>query len=133
MTDTFFAVLETTPLFSEKISKLLGMLEGEAIEAPLTAAGWVWVSAWQEKVAVRTGTHRRSIRPFPSDTPGRVRAGSDVPYAARLEFGFTGKDSLGRTYHQAPTGHGRQAMDENHEAMKVAMVEALRSMIERAG
>lgn len=35
-----------------------------------------------------------------SDTKLAVHIGSNVIYAARVEFGFTGKDSLGRYYNQ---------------------------------
>ncbi|MHB8483864.1 MAG: HK97-gp10 family putative phage morphogenesis protein [Nitrospiria bacterium] len=41
----------------------------------------------------------------------------DVPYAKRIEFGFIGKDSLGRMYHQAPRPFIRPAWDLNKVAV----------------
>lgn len=41
------------------------------------------------------------------------KVGTDLEYAARIEFGFTGPDSLGRVYNQAPHPYLRPAFDEN--------------------
>lgn len=49
----------------------------------------------------------------------QVSIGTNSPYARRLEFGFNGTDSLGRTYNQPPypfmsrtvDSHGSQAVD----------------------
>lgn len=49
--------------------------------------------------AVRTGRFNSSMGATPSRNL-TAYAGSNVPYAKRLEFGFFGTDSLGRTYHQ---------------------------------
>ncbi len=38
--------------------------------------------------------------------------GTNKPQARRLEFGFTGTDSLGRTYDQPPYPHAGPAFDE---------------------
>lgn len=50
-----------------------------------------------------------------------VDVGSDAPQALRLEYGFVGTDSLGRTYEQPPFPHWQPAMDvvepEYEEAM----------------
>jgi phage gpG-like protein len=35
---------------------------------------------------------------------------SDLPYAARVEYGFIGRDSLGRLYHQKPQKIVRNAI-----------------------
>jgi len=37
---------------------------------------------------------------------------NDSPQTARLEYGFTGVDSLGRNYHQPPFPHFRPALAE---------------------
>lgn len=52
---------------------------------------------------VDTGRLRSSIvDEISRDSRGLVaRVGTDVKYAARIEFGFSGKDSLGREYNQA--------------------------------
>ena len=43
------------------------------------------------------------------------------PQARRLEYGFFGDDSLGRTYHQAPRPHMRPALMEVGEVFKGRM------------
>jgi phage gpG-like protein len=40
-------------------------------------------------------------------TEHSVRIGTNVVYAARVEFGFTGTDSLGRNYNQPPKSYLR--------------------------
>jgi hypothetical protein len=42
-----------------------------------------------------------------------VKIGSSVVYAARVEFGFVGKDSLGRNYNQAAKPYMRPAITEH--------------------
>jgi len=54
---------------------------------------------------VITGTLRRSIRvdgPHRIGTAWEARVGPTVVYGRRVELGFDGTDSLGRTYHQPP-------------------------------
>lgn len=46
--------------------------------------------------------------------------GSIVVYAARVEFGFVGKDSLGRYYNQAPKSYLRAGIAANRE--KIMMI-----------
>lgn len=43
-------------------------------------------------------------------TNPRALISSDAPQAHRLEYGFSGVDSLGRSYHQAPRPHFRPAL-----------------------
>lgn len=61
-----------------------------------------------------TGDYRRSLN---RRTTKRVRSsegqvGTDKPQARRLEFGFVGEDSLGRSYDQPPYPHFGPALDE---------------------
>jgi hypothetical protein len=44
-----------------------------------------------------------------------VHIGSNVVYAARVEFGFVGKDSLGRVYNQAAKSYLRAAINAHKE------------------
>lgn len=53
---------------------------------------------------VRTGRYLGSIM----RTDNRVF--TNAPQAARLEYGFTGRDRLGRNYHQPPFPHWRPAI-----------------------
>lgn len=81
-----------------------------------------------------TGTLRRSIHTEVETTaPGRAEAtvGTDLVYAARVEFGFEGKDSLGRMYHQAPKPYLRPALDENEDAIQREIGQALKQAIDK--
>lgn len=53
--------------------------------------------------------------PQPSTTRVVVHIGTDVDYAKRLEYGFSGQDSLGRTYNQPPNPTLRPAFDESKD------------------
>lgn len=55
---------------------------------------------------VRTGDYRRSIN-MRMITRQHGVIGTNAPQARRLEFGFVGRDSLGRFYDQAPLPHWR--------------------------
>lgn len=55
---------------------------------------------------IRTGDYVRSIRAKPvTKLGGTGYIGSPRPQAARLEFGFYGRDSLNRQYNQPPFPH----------------------------
>lgn len=61
-----------------------------------------------------TGDYRRSISMSVESTPGSttVIVGTNAPQGRRLEFGFNGVDSLGRSYNQPPFPHFGPALDE---------------------
>lgn len=44
------------------------------------------------------------------------KIGTDLEYAARIEFGFTGPDSLGRVYNQPAQPYLRPAFDTKRTA-----------------
>jgi len=69
----------------------------------------------QEIIQYVTGTLRRSVHVEMSEENGHPVAlvGSNVAYARRLEYGFVGRDSLGRLYNQAPQPRWRPAFDHN--------------------
>lgn len=69
----------------------------------------------QEVIQYVTGTLRRSIHVETSmeGVNHIALVGTNVPYARRLEYGFIGKDSLERTYHQAPAPRWRPTFDNN--------------------
>ncbi|MFC8449488.1 HK97 gp10 family phage protein [Kitasatospora sp. NPDC057223] len=60
-----------------------------------------------------TGDYRRSWTTEVRVTGSGVEAtvGTNKPQAARLEYGFTGADSLGRIYHQPPLPHVGPSVD----------------------
>jgi hypothetical protein len=61
-----------------------------------------------------TGDYRRSISLQIVSTADTTTAyvGTNLPQGRRLEFGFHGQDSLGRTYNQAPLPHFGPAFDQ---------------------
>jgi hypothetical protein len=63
-----------------------------------------------------TGTLRRSVHVELQASLGTQPAavvGTNVAYARRLEYGFVGKDSLGRVYNQPPRPVWRPVFDHN--------------------
>jgi HK97 gp10 family phage protein len=54
-----------------------------------------------------------------------VVVGTNVEYARRVEYGFVGKDKLGRSYHQAPKPYIRAAMDQHREKYKTMFLEKM--------
>jgi hypothetical protein len=63
---------------------------------------------------VVTGDYRRSIHMQVESKGGftTVTVGTNAPQGRRLEFGFNGVDSLGRSYNQPPYPHFGPAVDE---------------------
>lgn len=55
----------------------------------------------------------------------RVVSAYTMVYARRLEYGFTGTDSLGRSYNQPPRGWTRAAAARWNEAVQEATKEAI--------
>lgn len=57
-----------------------------------------------------TGDYNRSI--YLRITPTSAEVGTNKPQGRRLEFGFSGTDSLGRTYDQPPYAHFGPGFDD---------------------
>lgn len=72
-----------------------------------------------------TGNLRASIQAVPEDDQSWV-VYTNMVYAARIEFGFVGADSLGRVYNQAPQPYLTPAV----ESARPGFIEAL-SHLER--
>lgn len=70
---------------------------------------------------MRTGDYRQSIEHIVDESRSgnsiTMRVGSNSPYGRRLEFGFVGRDSLGRNVSQAPRPHMRPAIQRNRSAI----------------
>lgn len=87
-----------------------------------------------ELAAWKTGTLRRSIHTeIVESTAERARAtvGTDLPYARRIEYGFSGADRLGRVYHQAPRPYLRPALAERRDEAVREMRAVFRLALER--
>jgi hypothetical protein len=77
---------------------------------------------------VVTGDYRRSWGSTYRATPDpSATVGTNAPQARRLEYGFTGRDSLGRHYAQPPLPHVAPAVQETEAEYK----EELRRMAAR--
>jgi hypothetical protein len=76
---------------------------------------------------VQSGAYRASIRFAVLEYPGAttVSVGTDAPQAFRLEFGYTGSDSLGRQYSQPPYPHWRPAIAEMEQIWPELITNAL--------
>lgn len=119
------------PLLQQAFRRLAALQESNALDDALVAAGQPVANTAREKAPVITGTLRRSIR-VELIGPGDVRIGSDVAYARRIEFGFMGRDRLGREYHQAAQSYLRAAMDEHRERLRAAIAAAAMQIIRSA-
>jgi phage gpG-like protein len=60
-----------------------------------------------------THTLQRSIHVEMNEDWTVAVIGTDLPYARRIEYGFVGKDSLGRTYNQAAQPYFRPPLENN--------------------
>lgn len=79
-----------------------------------------------------TGNLRRSIHTEvveSSATYAEAATGTDVEYAARIEFGFNGADSLGREYHQAAQPYMRPAYETMRADALEETIDALRDIV----
>lgn len=61
-----------------------------------------------------------------------VSVGTNVEYAARREFGFTGTDSLGRTYQDPATPYLRPAIEATRGEVEREIADAVRAQLRRA-
>ena len=78
----------------------------------LEAASLIVEGSATLRAPVDTGNLRSSItHRVVSDEEARV--GTNVDYAARIEFGFKDTDKLGRSYNQAAQPYLRPALDNN--------------------
>lgn len=64
-----------------------------------------------------------------SATIAECLVGTNVAYAARIEFGFVGADSLGRKYHQPANAYLRPAFSTSRDAVRSAMLGAARDQL----
>lgn len=110
-----------------KLPRLQGALRQEAKEAVQDAA-LDCANLAKEKAPFRTGTLRRSIHAEQGDSDLTWVAGTDVPYARRLEYGFVGRDRRGRHYNQA----ARPYMTPAAEAVRPRFMKRMGNIVEKA-
>jgi HK97 gp10 family phage protein len=95
---------------------------GQRMEANAVTAVVLGANAYKNDVQAgspyKTGTLRRSIHVSDPETKGNqviAFVGTDLPYAARQEYGFADTDSRGRVYNQAARPYFRPPLDQNKD------------------
>jgi hypothetical protein len=98
----------------------------DEVQQALSEAGSLLVASAQANMNWKNGTGALlSSIAVTSESPYEVIIGSDLPYARRREYGFTGlTDSLGRTFKDDPGAfYMTNAMQDNQSAI-LASVDA---------
>lgn len=75
--------------------------------------------------ATVSGTLKRSIAYEIKPTKLEGRIGTNIDYGRRLELGFTGVDSIGRKYAQAPRPYLRPALHKCEAAIALMFKKAI--------
>jgi phage gpG-like protein len=81
-----------------------------------------------------TGDLGRRIQVDESKAKGKspsVRVGTNLVYAARLEFGFVGADSKGRVINQAARPYMRDSLSNNVKEMRKASINAANDVFKK--
>lgn len=126
---------------------------GKALKNALVSGALLVVNDAKGRAPYVTGNLRRSIHVggegsvggLDGDTTGtdiggqavgrnsvEVSVGTNVEYAARLEFGFAGADSLGRVYNQQPRPYLRPALESTRGEVEREIAGALRALLRKA-
>lgn len=116
--------LDIGPEFGGAIGRAEQAID-RAVTDAMVIAGMETANAARQRAPYKTGTLRRSIEVIELG-PRQVAVGSRQPYAARIEFGFAGRDSLGRLYNQPAKPYLRPAIEETRQAMTRIFAEEVR-------
>ena len=131
---------------------LAAALTQERLETAVISGALKIVNPAKKNAPVVTGTLRRSLHigghtdltgglPEGAKDLGQgemsglnvqVKIGTDLSYAARIEYGFTGTDSLGRHYTQPPEPYLRPAWDEHKDEAITEVGAALDILVRKA-
>lgn len=152
----FSASVSGSDSLKRKLEALGESVQGRMLERALVAGALIIQNAAKENAPYRTGNLRRSIHigghedlapdrqgieqatgqavPAPEvrDADVAVYVGTDVEYARRIEYGFSGADALGREINQPAQPYLRPAVDENGDAVNQEVSDALRDLIRAA-
>lgn len=138
--------------------RLSGKMRGQTLLAGVVAGGWKIVNRAKDRLIANksyiTGTLHRSIHvgghtelsPDFSASEGysdiegeeisadraQVEAGTNLVYAPRVEYGFSGADSLGRVYNQPAKPYLRPAFDEGQEEVEKEVDRIVGKLIDEA-
>jgi len=84
------------------------------------------------RVPVLTGKLKRSIQQEAMPEQLAVKIGSKLLYAKRIEYGFVGKDSLGRRFNQPAQPYLRPALNQNRESIVRTVRDAFLRQLRKA-
>lgn len=143
MADGFSATVTGDTQVASMLSAASKSLNGDAMELALVSGALLIQNAAKSKAPYLTGTLRRSIHigghtgqagdfagnDIGGNGPREILVGTNVPYARRIEYGFSGADSLGRVYHQAAQPYLRPAMTEQQGAVIKEVAQALKAIL----
>jgi len=125
---------------SRALSRAKDVFRAEHLQNALLAGALLVMNDAKRTVARKTGTLARSLHvggygiglgeggghgpdtyPYRNigagSDPLTVQVGTNVPYAARIEYGFVGKDVMGRRFRQPAQPYLRPAIRKNEEAV----------------
>lgn len=112
--------------------KLDKLTQASTLEAAVRAGLLPIQNTAIQKAPYLTGTLRRSIHSEITESRQSYcegATGTNLAYAARIEFGFNDTDSLGRTYHQPAQPYLRPAFDEKRGEAVDEMRESLNAIL----
>lgn len=116
-----------------ELSRMLARAEravsDKAIKLGLGAGALVVMNDAKDRAPFKTGTLMRSISQAPVPGHLSVTVGTDLPYAARMEYGFVGRDSLGRRYNQPAQPYLRPALRENSEEVRDIVIQVIKTKL----
>jgi HK97 gp10 family phage protein len=127
--------IEGLPELKRKLLDMSEEMRQAKLEAAVLTGGQPIKNEAQVRAPVKTGTLRRDITvQIVESTPTSAIAaiGTSVPYGPRIEFGFNGRDKLGRLYSQPAQPYLRPAFDQERENAYLEIQDALRDAINDA-
>jgi HK97 gp10 family phage protein len=127
--------IEGLPELKRKLLDMSEEMRQAKLEAAVLTGGQLIKNEAQVRAPVKTGTLRRSITVQISEssaTSASAAIGTNLAYARRIEFGFNGRDKLGRLYSQPAQPYLRPAFDQERENAYREIQDALRDAINDA-
>jgi HK97 gp10 family phage protein len=127
--------IEGLPELKRKLLDMSEEMRQAKLEAAVLTGGQLIKNEAQVRAPVKTGTLRRSITVQISEssaTSASAAIGTNLAYARRIEFGFNGRDKLGRLYSQPAQPYLRPAFDQERESAYLEIRDALRDAINDA-
>lgn len=117
-----------TPESLSEIARFAGipMLISQEVQQAMERGSDILIQSAQGNMHWKnpTGALESSIRRM-SESPYEIIVGSDLPYAARREYGFHGADSLGRVYNDEGAFFLTQAMNDNEQQILILIDQAV--------